>query len=63
MVVIWPERPEYHEVLTFDQYGELHAVEKDPDMHNPKKRLVLLDYHVRNLTELNELMADPKPLL
>jgi hypothetical protein len=63
MIVIWPERPEYHQVFTFDQRGQVQPVEKDPAMYDPEKRRVYRSRRVKTLKELQDLIADPTPLL
>ena len=63
MIVVWPERPEYYEVFTFDASGRLKPVEKDPAMHDPEQRMVYRDYRLKSLKEYRDLLADPTPLL
>jgi hypothetical protein len=63
MIVVWPERPEYHEVLTFDQTGRLEPVKKDPAMYDPEQRMVYRDHPLESLREYRDLLADPTPLL
>jgi hypothetical protein len=63
MIVIWPERAEYHQVFTFDQYGQLKPIEKDRAMYDPEKRMVYRDHQLKSLKEYRDLLADPTPLL